>query len=180
MSNGDKKPIHPIFHLVAESINKESAQRRGDDVTQQPIWWHHHGYKLMVTNCDIPNRCVVFATNTTSIRFTQRAMTVDEGWFVDWMIRYGQQDQMNGRIVLLTRDLLIAFDLEVPKEAEADSVLTRRFDADVARQGRYIRTGPFLNIPGPGTGCDGDPNMSIYLEKSIRVAMDKLLQKEKT
>lgn len=178
MSDKETKPVDRFFALSAEVFRKETAQRRGDDPAQ-PIWWYHHGFKLMVTNCDIPNRCVVFATNTASIRFTQRAMTVDEGWFVDWMIRYGQQDQMSGRIVLSTRDLLIAFDLEVPKEAESDSVLTRRFDAEVARQGRYIRTGPFLNIPGPGTGSDGDPNMSIYLEKSIRVAMDKLLQKEK-
>jgi hypothetical protein len=42
--------------------------------------------------------------------------------------------------------------------------------------GVYIRYGRFLNIPGPGTGDDGDANLSIYINDSIKEAVEKLLK----
>jgi len=33
-----------------------------------------------------------------------------------------------------------------------------------------------LNIPCPGTGHDGDPNVSVYIEESIQRAIEQLLK----
>lgn len=43
------------------------------------------------------------------------------------------------------------------------------------KQGAFIRYGNFLNIPSPGTGHDGDPNISILIDGPIRRAVRQLL-----
>lgn len=46
-----------------------------------------------------------------------------------------------------------------------------------ARPGAFIRQGRYLNIPGPGTGLIGDPNISIRLKPEIVAAVSKMLHK---
>lgn len=179
MGGEGKKPSDSerFFALAAASGRNLNAPMRETDFVR-PLWCHRHGDKLIVTKVDVRNRCLILATNAVSIRFTPRACSVDEGWFVDWEIRYSQQEQFRGRIILSTRDLLSAFDLQPAEEDDTDKALARRYDATVAKQGRYIRTGPYLNIPGPGTGNDGDPNLSIHLCEAIMIAMDKVVPRD--
>ena len=53
--------------------------------------------------------------------------------------------------------------------------LIGRFGGESAEQGQFIRFENFLNIPCPGTGHDGDPNISIVLDDKIRDAVEHLL-----
>ncbi len=56
------------------------------------------------------------------------------------------------------------------------SWLVGRYGGNSAVQSKFIRWGNFLNIPCPGTGHDGDPNVSIYVTDEIREAVRKLLE----
>jgi len=64
------------------------------------------------------------------------------------------------------------------KMNDPDSLwLIERYGGTVAAQGEFFRCGSYLNIPHPGTGYQGDPNLSILLDYSIRLAVMQLLSK---
>jgi hypothetical protein len=92
-------------------------------------------------------------------------------WAVDWEIT-----EPNGKVVGSTifsnTDLALAFDIISGFNHEE---LAKRYDAESASQGRYIRWKRYLNIPCPGTGLDGDPNISIWLSEPIKNAVKELL-----
>ena len=44
-----------------------------------------------------------------------------------------------------------------------------------AAQGLYFRRSRYLNIPHPGTGRQGDPNISVYVTDEIRKAVFELI-----
>lgn len=50
---------------------------------------------------------------------------------------------------------------------EGGSGLICAYGGEAAFQGQFIRWKEFLNIPGPGTGHDGDPNISLQLSGEI-------------
>lgn len=50
-----------------------------------------------------------------------------------------------------------------------------RFGGTVARQGIFIRWRDFMNIPGPGTGGDGDANISVMITGEIKEAIKTIL-----
>jgi hypothetical protein len=49
------------------------------------------------------------------------------------------------------------------------------FGGTVAKQRKFIRYHEFLNIPGPGSGYQGDPNVSIELYPETIAAVRNLL-----
>ena len=121
--------------------------------------------------CDL----LVIAGSAASVRITRRATTVDEGWFVDWEVVQSQQEKANGRIILTSDDLRAAFGLSQESGLFGDWLI-ERFGADSASQGKFIRWRNFLNIPCPGTGHDGDPNVSIHFDEDIQSAVRELLE----
>lgn len=50
-----------------------------------------------------------------------------------------------------------------------------KYGATAARQGFFIRYQDYLCLPGPGTGRDGDSNLSILLDEEIQDWVLKLL-----
>jgi hypothetical protein len=58
----------------------------------------------------------------------------------------------------------------------ASDWLLNEFGGTCASQGKFLRYKDYLNIPGPGTGHDGDSNVSIELDRSIQTAARDLMR----
>ncbi|MCX6813615.1 MAG: hypothetical protein NT078_00045, partial [Candidatus Azambacteria bacterium] len=83
-----------------------------------------------------------------------------KGWFVDWEVNQYKpyKEGVLGRSRFNDDELAAAFGLS-DNSGNFGDWLIERFGADSAEQGKYIRWKTFLNIPCPGTGNDGDPNV---------------------
>ena len=140
-----------------------------------PIWWHHHGSKMRLASCDLNNLLLVIEGSAASVRISRRA--VGPGWILKWEVRQSQIDKVNGVIQTQTDRLRAAFGLTDDTDESGDWLIYR-YGAESASQGEYIRWERFLNIPCPGTGHDGDPNVSIEIDDEIREAVRKLTEQE--
>jgi len=155
---------------------KKVVQRRKPEIHLYfPIWCHHHGSKMHVEKFSKGNHLLVIAGSAASVRITRKATTVDEGWFVDWEVIHSQQTKVNGRAFFTSDDLRAAFGLS-QESGKFGDWLIERFGADSASQGKFIRWKNFLNIPCPGTGHDGDSNVSIHFDGETQNAVRQLLR----
>lgn len=75
-----------------------------------------------------------------------------------------------GQVEMDSCQLAAAFGLS-DESGDFGDWLIERYRADSAEQRLWIRYGNQLNIPGPGTGHDGDPNISIELDGDIKKAV---------
>jgi hypothetical protein len=98
------------------------------------------------------------------------------GWAVHWKVKFSFREYAEGEINLEYSELQEAFGLG-RNFTYADSLwLIERYGASVAAQGKYIRWEQWLNIPGPGTGNDGSPNVSIEIDDAIKGAVREILR----
>jgi len=137
-----------------------------------PRWWHHHGGKLRIVTA-YESRIVLLAS-AAEVNIAKATDRVDaERWSVDWHIvhNYHSGEDDRGRR-LFTRDKL-ALAFGITKANGCESLQDHAADREV--YGFFIGLGCFLNIPGPGTGHDGDPNVSILIDDELRQAVRKLL-----
>ncbi len=153
---------------------KTAVQKKDPEIRWYfPIWHHHHSSKMKVRRFDQNWRILVIAGSAASVRITRVATTVDEGWYVDWEVVHSQQCKANGRVIFTSDELQAAFGLSDNSGTYGDWLISR-FGAESAEQGKYIRWKDFLNIPCPGTGHDGDPNVSIEINEEIKRAVQQL------
>jgi hypothetical protein len=140
-----------------------------------PTWWHHHGTKMNLKLLDSRKEILVIAGSAAEITI-RKATSVKRGWFIDWKVIQSipSETGTSGRVWFSDDDLRCAFWLSVCSGKFGDWLI-ERYGADSAEQGKYIRRGIFLNIPCPGTGHDGDPNVSIMLDGKIKIAVYNLL-----
>jgi len=136
-----------------------------------PIWWHPHGMKMQVKGSD--ENSLTIAGSAAKIVITRESGSYP-GWFIDWAIQHSGTTQASGRTFFLNDELKAAFGL-TDESGDYGDLLIERYGGDSANQGQYIRSNIFLNIPCPGTGHDGDPNVSIEIDDSIKRAVQKLL-----
>ena len=140
-----------------------------------PVWCHHHCFKMRAEELNLDRQILVIKGSAAKVTLQRKPTEV---WFVDWRINHAR-GHVNGHSELSDWDIEAAFG--IPSKGDPcrySGWLIEQFGADVAGQGRYIRQGSFLNIPCPGTGHDGDPNVSIYLTEEIREAIRQLLSLE--
>ncbi|MFH1631826.1 MAG: hypothetical protein ABIA47_02240 [bacterium] len=100
---------------------------------------------------------------------------VEASFRVEWQITFGWEEATSGSLVFSETELKWAFGLKEGSHVGARHFLVTRYGAESAFQGHFIRTGPYLNIPGPGTGENSDPNVSIVLYDTIREAVQRLI-----
>jgi hypothetical protein len=148
-----------------------------------PIWWHNHGLKMRVELFDKEKPILVISGSAAKITIKNISSEYpnyphEEGWLVDWEVKYWAPLELKacGRCNFTKEELLSAFGLSKFTGDNGDCLI-ERFGAESAQQGKYIRWKKFLNIPCPGTGHDGDPNVSIYIEEDIREAIEQLVLK---
>jgi hypothetical protein len=139
-----------------------------------PNWYHHQGRNMQIKKCSIENSLLIIAGSAAELKLTRKTGTNNHAWYVDWEVRYSEQEKTQGRIIMSTDELRAAFGLENVTQ-ETSQWLVHTYKASCAGQGKFIRTESFLNIPGPGTGHDGDPNISIELDEQIIDAITKLV-----
>jgi len=143
-----------------------------------PIWYHHYGSKMLVEQLNLQNRVLVISGSAAKV-IIRRASSVypdAKGWFVDWEVVHYKPYEVgvHGRFQFNDEDIAAAFGLSESSGKYGDWLI-KRFGADSAEQGKYIRWKNFLNVPCPGTGHDGDPNVSICLDEEIQNAVRQLL-----
>jgi len=144
-----------------------------------PIWCHHHGSKIKVLAFDKVSRILLIGGSAAKVTI-KRAPSVrlykGDGWLVDWKVVQRQPlEVVRGCRWFDDNELSAAFGLTDAISSYSEWLINR-FGGNSAEQGKYIRWGIFLNIPCPGTGHDGDPNVSIHLDDQIKYIVQQLLQ----
>lgn len=143
-----------------------------------PNWCHHHGAKMSVESFDPRNKILVISGSAAKITICKASSIRPDasGWFVAWEVVQCRpyEEGARGRVQFDDADLATAFGLS-NKSGKFGGWLISRYGADVAEQGKYIRWQKFLNIPCPGTGHDGDPNISVHIDEKIKDTVRQLL-----
>jgi hypothetical protein len=139
-------------------------------VSDHPDWWHYHGHKVRCIGIDSANsptqRTLLFASNATNIRIHPDSN--QKGWILEYRIRHSPESRTDGVVWMSTGDFETAFGLSSKCECLWGQVVIDSHGGEFAYQGRYIRSGQHLNIPGPGTAYDGDPNLSVLLSDDLK------------
>jgi len=147
-------------------------------VQGHPDWWHHHGHKMKLKLIDRPQSSLsIEGGATVTIRkIISSGLSQKAGWIVSWeVIQHMAYDEaVRGKRVFTDEELAAAFGLS-ERMGQFGAWVIERYGADVAEQGTYIRYRNFLNIPCPGTGHDGDPNVSVYIDHDMRDAVRSML-----
>lgn len=144
-----------------------------------PRWWHLHGNKMRVSEKeeDRTNKRLVIKGSAAQVVITRREDVKDrKEWLVDYQVtHYVNTDFAQARVSMGERELAAAFGINETDSGEYPADILERFGGDSASQGTYIRYRKYLNIPGPGTGHDGDPNVSIEIDDEMKLGVSKLL-----
>lgn len=149
-----------------------------------PDWWHGHGIKVRVHTLDVTARTLVLSSSAAKLTITpHKENPVSSGWDWDvvWEVVHIQPDcKAGGLAAFSNQELAAAFYLSDDPGIGAtySQWLLDRYGGDLAVQGHFIRWEgytSFLNIPGPGTGHDGDTNLSLGVTPKIKEAVRQLL-----
>lgn len=137
-----------------------------------PIWFHNHGSKM-----DVPyynEDLVVIESNAGRVTIQRRETHREILWKVNYHIIHGENMLTYGDIIMTSTTLARAFALDDGCD-EFGSQIVKEYGGTTGLQGKYIRYKNYLNLPGPGTGHDGDPNLSIELSEKIISTIKQLL-----
>lgn len=155
-----------------EVMKMEEIEPELKKIEAVPVWYHNHGNKMKIRAIGIQKDFLVIQGSAAEVVITK----VVEGYLVGWKIRHGGPEiGVLGKTWFSSDDLAMAFGLRntIPKFGKW---LIERFGGTTASQGAFIRYKDWLNIPGPGTGHDYDPNVSIQLTQEIKQAVRTLLE----
>lgn len=140
-----------------------------------PRWHHHHSSKLLINKAkSVQGNSLILESN--AVRVTIQRDVQNKGWQIDYEIKHPSNSWSTGRVCMMSEDLRTAFKLSDDCAAAWGQTILDEHGGSVAHQGKYIRFGRYLNIPGPGTGHDGDPNVSIYLDDEVIAAVGRFFQ----
>ena len=144
----------------------------------KPDWFHDHGRKMTVTVLDLDSARLVISSNAAKLTIGPADISGDGTgpWLVVYEVKQSvaYDEVVRGRRIFDDDELAAAFGL-MPMAEMGSLWLIRRYGGEAAVQGQFIRWRKFLNLPCPGTGHDGDPNISIHLKDEITVAVRRLL-----
>ncbi|MFH1145597.1 MAG: hypothetical protein V1707_01385 [bacterium] len=148
------------------------------EAVNPPSWWQTHGTKVTLNFGGSKSMAVDLSSHVVSVSITRDKGMRDKG-ISDYKIRY-TIDHFWGstkmEIYFTTEELEGAFGLS-DYSGEGVVAVKRTVNETItcATQGKYIRKGRYLCLPGPGTSLQGDPNLSLYIHDEIREAMKNLI-----
>jgi hypothetical protein len=137
---------------------------------KEPDWWNfHQGSKMNVRPVDDGKLVIApILPNGARIEITRHSKKGENGWLVAWeRIVQEPYRKITDSAFFKDEELMGAFKISIGSTGGSSEILRKRFEADFAEEGKYIRCGNYLNIPRPGTGEDNDPNVSILLSPDI-------------
>lgn len=153
----------------------EIAKKLGLRTGMCPSWCNDHGGKMQLGAALFTRPSITIASSAAKCCIEKSEDTNRPGWFLEYeVVQFHPTDEkFTGRIWFSDDELAVAFGLK--QSTDRKKWFGERFVASAAVQGKFIREGIFLNIPGPGTGNDGDPNISIHIDDEIIYAVADLL-----
>lgn len=110
-----------------------------------PSWWHPAGTKVRIVKVSYP-LSIFLKSALASLTILKAIGVPGNYWYLDWDIT-GSTNAVKGRVVVTGEQLLTLF------KRKGSAVI----------QGVGVREKSCLNVPCPGTGNDGDPNISILV-----------------
>lgn len=131
----------------------------------EPLWYIGKGMKFSGKYSPKEKSLVLEASAATA---TISRAENNRGYLVDYVIRHSKEASSSGIVWMSDKDIRSAFGFSDDYDEIFGQELIDRFGGDAARQGCYIRYKKFLNIPCPGTGHNGDPNVSIFLSDDLK------------
>ncbi|OGZ68876.1 MAG: hypothetical protein A3D44_04310 [Candidatus Staskawiczbacteria bacterium RIFCSPHIGHO2_02_FULL_42_22] len=145
-----------------------------------PDWFHHHGMKMYAGRLNREQKSLRISGSAAFLGILPAESAVFDGWLVTWRVVYSRNERTEGQVFFTTEELAAAFGL-APITGSSDDWLIERYGAHSAFQGKYISWrrddgNVYLNIPCPGTGHDGDPNISIEVSPEMSNVVKELLQ----
>lgn len=144
-----------------------------------PSWWSHKGVKIYNIHEREKGKLSIENDSVAGLSINRTQAFDGPCYVVRWWIvhekgeHYGMNNEVTGTVVMSPLELAAAFGLY--KEGELDTSWGRELGAEAGVQGKFIRLGLYLNIPGPGYGYQGDPNLSVFLDQSVMNAVGKYL-----
>ncbi|MDO8469869.1 MAG: hypothetical protein Q7S84_02495 [bacterium] len=138
-----------------------------------PEWCHHHGSKMRLAAKSITRDFVMLQGSAAEVRIQR----FSAGWIVRWRIIQDRVSGVQGTVFFSDEHLRHAFCGD-DHPFDFGGSIAKEYGATTGFQGVFIREGRYLNIPGPGTGHDGDPNVSIHLDDDTMKAVRRLLSFE--
>jgi hypothetical protein len=141
-----------------------------------PIWWNLNGMKM--EKIKFRNGKSLTIENSVAKVTIARKHLMHWGWGIRWSIEHEYKCTTSGNLIFIDQQLASAFGLCNNPVYNDSEELIKRYGAEVAAKGLYIRWKDYLNLPCPGTGFDGDPNLSIYLSHEIRMTVKEMLEED--
>lgn len=138
-----------------------------------PDWHHPQSYRIHLEKADSSHVVIQAPAARFTIVELLDADTIYK-WIARWEILFSEGTGTRSEIVMSAQDLCEAFALNEHTECEGRWWANPHQDI-ASRKGVYFRYDRYLNIPGPGTGQDGDPNISIFLTAEIKKAVTHLV-----
>lgn len=136
-----------------------------------PAWWSAKGLKMVLTGSD-PRGQIIIESKAAKLELLRDIH--QRGWNVHWRIE--GPSSVSGRVWMSDEQVAGAFGLQDAVEIwEGNAWFLERYGADSVSPAVYIRYQNFLNIPCPGTGYAGDPNISIELDDRMKEAVRSFL-----
>lgn len=142
-----------------------------------PDWHHPKSRQMQLEKAD--DSCVVIMAPAARLEIIEMldAETIHK-WIVRWEIFFREERGTRGEIVMTASQLCAAFALNERSEG-SDHWLANSYQEIASLEGMYFRYDRWLNIPGPGTGKDGDPNISVCLTDDMKKSItDMVLEAE--
>lgn len=155
-------------------LRTKDHQREPDWHVGVPEWFHVRGCKMHIDAKQTSLQEVMIRSTAARLHII-RSETNTKLWTLIWSIGNESDPQVTGTIDLSREALLDAFGLADEFDPPYGAWLLKRYGGDTAMQGGYIRYGNYLNIPCPGTGHDGDPNISIEIDDQMKTAIQTLV-----
>lgn len=157
-------------------MNKLSQPQDPELWEGSPIWWHQEGCRMRLEEFNRTGRIITIISTCARVVIAAASSTPSphEVFYLKWEIRHSASLAVGGRVALTTGELKAAFALSEESGEMGDSLIAR-YGADSAETGKFIRWRNFLNFPCPGTGEDGDPNVSVEINDEMKEAIQELV-----
>jgi hypothetical protein len=170
--------------VVGESITEVRGEIMAGDggrsriINGAPEWFHGKGRKMEAMKLNAEKGTFIIANGKVAKLIIKKSPeTYGDGgrkWLVAWRIVFSAGEGVRGLIYFSDDILAMAFGLS--RKPGINKEALEYYGADSVIQEAFIRRGNCLNIPGPGTGGDGDPNISIRIYQKTKDAVKQLLK----
>jgi hypothetical protein len=145
-----------------------------EEAGSPPAWWHVHGFKMDLQKIDqhmnLHHAFLSIGTRVASVQIAADDSGRTMSFSLHWSLIHSR-GRVAGTIYMFADVLAAIFGMTDVIPLGSESFVTK-YKATTGVRGIFLRQGNYLSLPCPGTGADGDPNISLYLTPEIRTAVE--------